>query len=193
MRRTPARRRCRAGSRVGDLARLRVLDHRPDIHGPSVGIVRRTKRPTGGGLPTAGAQAEAIVVPMDLVKPGRTRSDLDQWFSVHMEKDAFRGDNDGGPLLVPTGVALASGHRPAKCEIIARRTIPSFSKRALRSGESLPVFWQPLASSVRPRAAMSPRTKLQDLPGQRIALTTSRCLRRSRIECPAPAAGRPKN
>ena len=63
-------------------------------------------------------QSDAIVVAANFVEAGGARRDFDERSPIHMKENTFARDDDGGALLIPTGIALASGTRPAESEII---------------------------------------------------------------------------
>ena len=95
-------------------------DQRPaTVGGPvRLGIAGRAKRPAQGRFAAAGAQADPIVVAVDFVEPGRARGDFDERLSVLMKENALACDDDGSPLLVPTGILLTGRPRAAEGEII---------------------------------------------------------------------------
>ena len=85
-----------------------VPDHRPDIVGPAFRIFRRPEGPVGGRFAATGTQAQTFVIAVNVIKAGRTRSDLDQRFAVHMQKDAFVRDHDRSSFFIPGRVVLTN-------------------------------------------------------------------------------------
>ena len=58
------------------------------------------------------------MVAVNLVEASGERSNLDERFAIHMKEYALARHDDGGPLLIPTGVALTGGACSAEGEII---------------------------------------------------------------------------
>lgn len=102
-----------------------------------VGLVGWSKGPAQDGLAAAGVQTETIVVTMHFVEASRARGDFDQRFAIHMQENALARDDDGSPLLVLTGVALAGGTRAAEGEIIGAVRDPFFLEPREQFGRKL--------------------------------------------------------
>ena len=73
-----------------------------------------------------------------------------------MKKDAFFSDDDGGAFLASARVALPRRDRPAEDEVIGAPRHPFFLEPRLERRDSLPVFWQPVASSAKARTTRMP-------------------------------------